>query len=103
AGARVFVDGRYTGQTPVDLDLVVGRRSLRLQREGYRDVVRRVEARAGDTDRWTVQLVPLPREELERQRGVSPWYEEPVTWVLVGAAALVVAAGVVALVSLTAD
>lgn len=105
-GAQVFVDGRFSGETPVDLDLVEGEHSIRIARAGYREVIREVQARAGERDAIELTLEELPRDE-RRVIVVPPenpeWYERPLTWVFIGAGAVAVALGVVLIVVLTAD
>jgi hypothetical protein len=101
AGARVFVDGRFAGRTPVELDLLAGERSLRIQHPGYRDVIRTLDARAGATDELAIELTVLPREALADEE--AEWYEQPVTWIAVGVGAAVIAAGVVVVALLSAE
>jgi len=52
-----------------------------------------ITARAGETDLVRVELEPIPEELLNPPD--PEWYEEPLTWILVGVGALAVAAGIV--------
>ncbi|MCS6798785.1 MAG: PEGA domain-containing protein [Myxococcota bacterium] len=104
-GARVFVDGQFAGETPIDLELSDGQRSIRVAMTGYRDTVRVVQAVAGTIDTLRVTLEPLPPEEREAVLGrrAPRWYERPVTWIAVGGGALAAAAAVVVVVMLSSD
>jgi hypothetical protein len=97
AGARVFVDGSFMGETPVEVDLLEGRRSIRLTLRGYEEVIREVNARAGTREELRVALTPLPPGYDEGPRETQ-WYEEPVTWIAIGggAAAVAVAIAIIA-------
>jgi TonB family protein len=56
-GATVRVDGRAIGMAPIDAVLLgPGLHDLRVEREGFRPQVRRIEARAGEPLRVTVRL-----------------------------------------------
>ena len=105
SGAQVFVDGRFSGAAPVEIDLLEGEHSLRVVATGYEDALRTVQARAGAAETERIELVALPEEVQLAAIGAEPptWYERPWTWIAVGGAALVVAAVVVILVAVTAD
>jgi hypothetical protein len=96
AGARVFVDGNFMGETPVEVDLLEGTHSIRLTLRGYEDAIREVQARAGNREELRVELVPLPPGALERSERTE-WYEEPVTWIAIGGGAVAVAVAIVIL------
>ena len=56
-GARVSVEGRYRGQTPLDLALAPGKSySLRLGKTGYQTVTRTVKVTSGQGQRLEVNL-----------------------------------------------
>lgn len=106
-GGRVFLDGRFAGTTPVDVEVLDGTHSIRVTRQGYRDAVREITGRAGRTEDLHLDLERLSEEEL-REQGLAPpeppeWYEKPMTWLLVGGGALAVALGVVLVVVVTSD
>lgn len=92
-GARVFVDGTFRGNTPIELELPDGDHSVRVVAPLYMEQIREVSARAGETDLIEFELERIPEELLNPPD--PEWYEEPLTWILVGAGALVVAAVVV--------
>jgi formylglycine-generating enzyme required for sulfatase activity len=48
AGARVFVDGTDSGQTPVRLELSAGTRAIRVEKDGYKTLSRELLVRAGE-------------------------------------------------------
>ncbi len=89
AGAHVFVDGNFAGETPLDVDLADGHHSVRITLHGYEEVVRELDAESGRRDRLDVPMTELSADAL---RGPE-WYEEPITWIAVGggvAAAVVI-------------
>ncbi len=59
AGARVFVDGRYAGQTPADLTgLSTGSHRLRLEKAGYLENARTIDVGDGRPARVRVTMTP---------------------------------------------
>ena len=55
--ARVIVDGRFVGVTPVRLpDLPLGRHAVRLEMSGYRSFATTVGVKAGEQARVTAAL-----------------------------------------------
>jgi len=64
AGASVTVDGRPAGNTPVTLTgLAPGRRTVRIERPGYRTVTTSVDVKAGERARVAARLEGGPNEE----------------------------------------
>lgn len=100
-GAHVYVDGNFMGESPVELDLIEGTRSLRIVLRGYHEVIREVEARAGSRDELSLELEALPPDALLGGPDTTEWYEEPITWIAIGggAVALAVIIAVVAVVT----
>ena len=90
AGARLFVDDRFAGETPTDVELIDGSHALRLSLRGFEDALRTIEAMAGQRDTWNVELVALP------EQAPPQWYEDPIVWIVAGAS--VVAVTVLAIV-----
>ncbi|MCC7542529.1 MAG: PEGA domain-containing protein [Deltaproteobacteria bacterium] len=106
AGAQVFVDGRFVGTTPLDTELLEGRRVVRVRRGGYYTQTRRVRAVAGEPITLDLRLVELPPDEnpyLRRPPRPPSWYERPLVWVGVGAGALALAGGVALAVALASE
>lgn len=93
--ARVFVDGRFRGTTPIELELDEGEHSIRITHPTHREVVRTVNAVAGTTQALDLALEALPPEELGS--GPPPWYEDPVLWISVGAGVAVAAIAAIVL------
>jgi len=83
-GARLFVDDRFAGETPTDVELVDGSHALRLSLRGFEDALRSIEAVAGSRDTWAVDLVALP------EQGPAQWYEDPIVWIVAGASVVAV-------------
>jgi hypothetical protein len=94
--ASVFVDGTFRGSTPLEIELGEGEHSIRLTAPRHHEAVREITARPGQTELLSVDLEPLPAEMLEARP--TQWYEEPLTWILVGAGVLVVTAAIVTIV-----
>ncbi len=86
AGAQVFLDGDFAGETPLELDIDEGSHSMRLKLFGFHDAVRELEAVAGQDDTVDVALEALPAAELEELTAPPPlaWYEKPLLWVAIG-------------------
>ena len=96
AGAHVFVDGNFMGETPVEVDLVDGTHSVRVTLHGYDEIVREVTAQSGHHEELALTMNAIPEDQLR-----SPeWYEEPVTWIAIGGG--VVAAVVIVVVVVVA-
>lgn len=98
-GARLFVDDRFAGETPTDVELIDGEHALRLSLRGYEDALRTLTAVAGQRDTWAVDLVALP------EQAPPQWYEDPIVWIVAGASvvAVTVLAIVIAVVAQPSD
>jgi hypothetical protein len=96
-GAHVFVDGNFAGETPVEIDLTDGHHSVRITLHGYEEVVRELDAESGRHEDLDVTMTALSAEAL---RGAE-WYEEPVTWIGIGAGVAAVVAIIVVVAVLT--
>lgn len=59
-GARVLLDGKAVGQTPVELTLSAGAHKLRLQLDGYDDAARDLTAVSGVDENLELDLLRLP-------------------------------------------
>lgn len=77
-GAHVFVDGTFLGDTPTEVELIDGERTLRLVLPGFEEITRTVTAVAGTHDTLTLTLNAIPEDDGEQ------WYESPITWGAVG-------------------
>lgn len=103
AGAQVFVDNRFSGETPVHVELLEGDHSLRLHLPGFHDFIQQVQGVAGHAQELNLTLEALPADEDPTHVEAAPrnWYEKPWTWVAVGVAAIAITVGVILLVSAT--
>lgn len=98
--ADVYVDGRLVGKTPLPAvhGLQVGEHLLRVSKEGYTDVVQRVQVRFQKTAEVVVKLQP-PKGKGKaaaappRVRRPYPWYTRWWVWTAVGVVAAGVGAG----------
>ncbi|MBK8482371.1 MAG: PEGA domain-containing protein [Proteobacteria bacterium] len=102
ADARVFVDGRFVGFAPLEVELDVGPRAIRVTKAGYRDVIVARKAVAGQRTTLDVGLELLPAGSTP-YRPLAPrvrWYERWYVWA--GAAGGVAAVTVAVLVPVLA-
>ncbi len=107
AEARVFVDGKFVGQAPLEAELPVGARAIQVSRGGYKDFFQNVEAVAGQELALEVTLEELPAE-LNPYKAKSPaparWFDKWWVWTAgVAGVAVVVTAVVVPVVLLNKD
>ncbi|MBX3270066.1 MAG: PEGA domain-containing protein [Sandaracinaceae bacterium] len=94
--ASVFVDGTFRGSTPIEIELAEGEHSVRVTAPRHHEAIREVTARPGQTELLSVDLELLPPELLEARP--TEWFEEPLTWILIGAGVAVVTVAVIILV-----
>jgi hypothetical protein len=59
-GARVKLDGRVVGQTPVDTNLSAGQHSVVIEHEGYTPLERTITATSGVDETLDLDLVRVP-------------------------------------------
>jgi hypothetical protein len=103
-GAQIFVDGNFSGEAPMELELLEGEHSLRLKLLGYHDRIEAVTAVAGSSETLMLELDPLPEDERRAllEPPVTEWYEEPLLWILAGSGAVVLALGITIILVVTA-
>lgn len=94
--ARVFVDGRFVGEAPIEAELKAGLHQVKVSGFGFREETLTVTAVAGEVLEREVQLTALPPgENPNRPVGVTPpkWYEKWWVWTAgaVGVAAIATA------------
>ena len=83
AEARVFVDGKFIGQAPLEAELPVGARAIQVSRGGYKDFFQNVEAVAGQEVALEVNLDELPADSNPyKVKAPRPpkWYEKWWVW-----------------------
>lgn len=90
SGARVWVDGRSVGRTPLEHEVEPGPHDVRVQLRGYVSEQHRVTAVAGTEDTLSVSLSEAPR-----RRG--PWLPLGLTALATGVAGVGAGAALVAL------
>jgi hypothetical protein len=97
--ARVYVDGKFVGQTPVkEAEVPIGNHSLLVQKGGYRDAIRKISAVAGERTVLTVTLEELP-VGINPYKPLPPaprkWYEKWWVWTIAGVSVAAVATAIV--------
>ncbi len=95
---RVFVDDKYLGQPPVEVELAIGSHSVRIERPGYYPDSFAVNAVAGQTVEHAVVLKPLPPElNPYAKKGPAPtkWYQKWWVWTLGAVGVAVIATAVI--------
>jgi hypothetical protein len=100
--ARVFVDGEYIGDAPIEQEVDPGTKHVKVRLLGYYDFEASLDVVAGEEYAVNAELERLPPEEdptiaeAPRQRR---WYEQWWVWTIVGA--VVVSAAVAIPVAIT--
>jgi hypothetical protein len=82
-GARVFIDGKFEGLTPLEKEVLIGRRSVRVTKAGYYDFIATFKAQAGKPKRVHARLRQLPLGSTPyRPKPLPPpkWYEKWYVW-----------------------
>ena len=95
---RVFVDGKYLGQPPIEVELAIGSHSVRVERPGYYPDSFTVSAVAGQTVEHEVVLKPLPPDQNPyAKKGPAPtkWYQKWWVWTLGAVGVAVIATAVI--------
>jgi hypothetical protein len=98
-GARIFVDGKFVGETPLETEVPVGARSIKATKGGYRDLLKQIDVVAGQALNLDLALEELPADQ-NPFRPAPPkalkWYETWWVWAVLagGASALAVAIAV---------
>ena len=103
---RVFVDGNFIGNAPLEYDLPPGAHSIKASKPGFRDFMRSVTAEAGAEIEIDATLEALPADENPYVRRPPPparWYEKSWVWITVGAAVVVVTAATVGALIVTSE
>lgn len=96
--ARVFLDDRFVGDAPVELEMKVGQHKVKVSRFGHREEVFGVNAVAGEVIERTVRLEELPPELNPYRRAPPPppkWYERWWVWTAGAAGVAAVAVAVI--------
>jgi hypothetical protein len=105
-GARVFVDGEYLGDAPVEREVSPGERVLRLAQPGYHEYERPVVVVAGEFQEVQAELIQLPTEApppVTVFEAPRRWYERWWVWTIVGAVVVATAVLVPVLLARESD
>jgi hypothetical protein len=91
--ARVFVDGKFLGETPLETDVALGPKAIKITKGGYRELVKKLDVVAGQTINLDVTLEELPvgsNPFRPAPARATRWYEKWWLWAIVagGATAL---------------
>lgn len=97
AGAHVFVDETFLGDTPTEIELLDGSHRLRISLPGFEEITRDVTAVAGSRETLTFELSAIPLDDGEQ------WYESPFTWIGVGGGLVAIAVIAVVIAVVVAD
>jgi hypothetical protein len=89
AGARITIDGKPIGVTPLDWDLLPGKHTIQMDKKGHQPASRAVVVASNQTDTLAMDLVPKDDGESDQQ----PSRILPLT--LLGAGGALVATGIV--------
>jgi hypothetical protein len=75
AGAQIFVDGDNVGETPLADPLTVssGEHFVRISRDGYQEIDRKINLETGDNLTLDFTLMPAPDDEQDQSR-LSPLF-----------------------------
>ncbi|MCS6858365.1 MAG: PEGA domain-containing protein [Sandaracinaceae bacterium] len=95
-GARIFVDGRYFGESPGEVELAPGNHLLRLSLKGHKEIERTLEAIAGEQSKIEVELPPLEKSNAAQDNEV--WI-----WLGIGGALLVAGGGAAAIAAIASQ
>jgi hypothetical protein len=81
--ARVFIDGKFEGTTPLEVEVLIGKRSVRVAKAGYYDFIATVSSIAGKVFKVRARMKPLPiGSNPYRPRPAPPprWFEKWYVW-----------------------
>jgi len=98
ADARVFVDGKFAGTTPLEKEVLAGEHAIKVRKPGHYDYIKTVKSLAGRVMRLRVDLKMMPVGATPYRPPPPPppmWYEK---WYVGPAGAGAVAAVTLAVV-----
>jgi hypothetical protein len=96
-GARIFVDGKFLGETPLETEVAVGPRTIKATKGGFRELSKNVDVVAGQAQNLDLTLEELPAEQNPfRLQPPKPlhWYEKWWVWAVVAGGTSVLAAAI---------
>jgi len=104
--AKVYVDGSFVGTAPVEAEVLVGKRVVRVRRAGYHELVKSIKTVAGKRIAIQAKLQPLPVGATPYRPAPPPppkWYEKWWVWASAAGGVTAVALAILVPVLLTAE
>ena len=105
--SRVFVDGKFVGNAPVETEVLIGQRKVKVRKPGFYDFFQAVDSVAGKTLNVEVTLKAMPVGTTPYRPPPPPpprWYEKWYVWVgAAGGVAAVTAAIVIPVILTSGD
>jgi hypothetical protein len=94
--ARVYIDGKFEGTSPLEQEVLIGKRAIKVRKAGYYDYLGKVASIAGKVQRLHVTLKAMPVGSTPYRPPPPPppkWYEKWYVWAggAAGVAAITVA------------
>lgn len=95
--ARVFVDNKFVGETPLSTELKVGPHEVKVAHFGYQDAKLAVSAVAGEVLERDVMLIELPAGQNPYKQAApkARWFEKWWVWTLGAAGVAAVAVAII--------
>ena len=97
--ARVFIDGKFVGLTPLRTEAQAGKRAVRVRKAGYHDFITNTKLMAGQAQQISARLAPMAVGTTPYRPAPPPppkWYEKWYVWA--GAAGGLVAVAIAVIV-----
>ena len=102
--ARVFIDGKFVGNAPVETEVLMGDRKVKVAKPGFYDFFQPVNSMAGKTLELKVELKAMPVGTSPYRPPPPPppkWFEKWYVWVGAAGGLAAVAVAIVVPVILT--
>ncbi|MCK5798284.1 MAG: PEGA domain-containing protein [Deltaproteobacteria bacterium] len=102
--ARVFVDGKFVGVTPIDTDVTPGKHALRVKKAGFHDRLATIEIFAGKKETIQAKLEAMAVGTTPYRPPPPPppkWYEKWYVWAGAAGALAAIAVGIIVPVALS--
>ena len=96
--ARVFVDGKFIGTTPLEKEILAGEHSVRVRKPGHYEYIRTIKSIAGRVIRLQVALKPMPVGTTPYRPPPPPppkWYEKWYVWAGAATGVVLVATAII--------
>jgi hypothetical protein len=102
--SKVFIDGKYVGMAPVRAEALIGKRTVKVMKAGFYDVIKVAQVIAGHTLNIAAEMKPLPIGSSPYQPAPPPppkWYEKWYVWTGVAGAVVATTLAIVLPVTLS--